>query len=356
MSLNNKDDVNTPHEESRSREYRKATLADVAKHAQVSTATVSRCFSDPDKVTPALRAKVEASISTLSYTPHGVARALATQRSRTIGVIVPTLDIASFAKGVQALQERLFAANNSTLLAISNYDREEELRHAKSLIFHGVDGIVLVGLDHDPSLYELLERSRTPFVNTWAYDKNSKYSCIGFDNRKAVHMMTDHVLDLGHRNIAMIVGGGITQANDRSRERKAGFIEALKIRNIANPDQRILEVPYSMEGGRIALRQLMSEKDPPTAIICGSDLFAIGAMLECQKLGINIPDSLSITGFDDLEISKNMMPALTTVHVPAQKMGMLAAEYLLSCLDNDYELIRTELDFNLIIRDTVHHL
>ncbi|MGI9385104.1 MAG: LacI family DNA-binding transcriptional regulator, partial [Methyloligellaceae bacterium] len=224
---------------------RKPTLQDVAQHAGVSTATVSRCLSHPEKVKPRRRARVEASIAALAYTPHGPARALATQRSRTIGIIVPTLDIASFASGVQALQESLFGAGHTPLLAISNYDLALELHHARSLVHHGVDGIVLVGAEHDAELHALLRRNRIPFVEIWTYASAGPHPCIGFDNRAAMRRITEHVLDRGHRRVAMILGGA-EHTNDRSRERLAGFRDAFDALGLTPPRERVLEVPYGI--------------------------------------------------------------------------------------------------------------
>ncbi len=336
----------------RAQERDRVTLAQVAKHAEVSTATVSRCLSHPEVVRPLLRAKVEAAVEALGYTPDGAARALRTHRTATIGVIVPTLDIASFARGVQSLQERLDEAQYKPLLAISNYSKVEELRHARNLVSRGIDGAMLVGLDHDSKLYELFERHRIPFVCTWSFCPDSPVPCIGFDNRNAMRRITDYVLSMGHRNVAMIVGG-LSQMNDRSRERLAGFHASLATGKLKIPEDRIIEIPYSMDGARAALRQLMSEASPPSAIVCGSDLFAIGAILECRRMGIDVPGDLSITGFDDLEIAAHFNPSLTTVHVPARQMGVKAANYLVDRINGRSGPSRMELDCQLVLRESV---
>jgi LacI family transcriptional regulator len=334
----------------RAPESRPPTLQDVARAAGVSTATVSRCLRHPEKVRPVLKERVDAAIADLAYTPHGAARALATRRSHTIGAVVPTLHMAIFAYGVQGLQDRLVAADYTPLLALSNFDLEEEYRNATSLVSRGIDGLMLVGIEHDPRLLDLLDRKGIPLINTWKVDADDDRPCIGIDNRAALRHITRFVLDMGHRDVAMIVGG-LDHINDRSRDRAAGFRDALVGRRL-NPD-RIVEKAYGIAGGREVLRALMAEPEPPTAIVCGSDLFALGALLECRRLGIEVPRELSITGVDDLEIAAQFVPALTTVHVPARQIGERAADYLLARLDGRPVVDKTELECDLIVRETV---
>ncbi|HCX88472.1 MAG TPA: LacI family transcriptional regulator [Gammaproteobacteria bacterium] len=324
----------------------------VAKAADVSTATVSRCLSNPEIVRPSVRARVESAVEVLGYTPDAAARTLVTQRSATIGVIVPTLELASFARGIQSLQRRLDESQYTPLLTISNFDKAEELRHARNLVSRGVDGVMLVGLDHDPKLYTLLEKYNIPFVTTWGFDPKSAVPCVGFDNRGAMRRITDYVLSMGHRNVAMIVGG-MWQINDRSRERPAGFRDSLKHGKCEIPEERIVEVPFSMDSAQAALRQLMIGENPPSAIVCGSDLLAIGAILECRRMGIEVPADLSITGFDDLEIAAHFNPGLTTVDIPAEKMGVKAAEYLIDRINGISGPEQIELDYKLVLRESV---
>lgn len=331
---------------------RRPTLADVALAANVSTATVSRFFSTPDAVSPALRTRVEAAVKQLGYVPDASARALVTGRTNTIGFVIPTLDVAPFAAGVQAFQARLATADYTSLLAYSNYDLTEEARQVRALIARGVDGIVMVGLVHEPGLTAFLAERDVPFINTWAYEPDSPDPCIGFDNREAMRRMVRYVLDMGHHDVALIIGGQGFD-NDRSRARIDGVRRALAERGLTLPPERLLATDYGVTAGRDAFRQLMAAPARPTAIICGSDVFAIGALLECQRVGIKVPDDLSITGFDDIEISRHMNPPLTAVNVPAREMGRLVAENLLARIEGRPTAKRIELDSVLSVRDTV---
>ncbi len=326
------------------------TLDDVAEAAGVSPATVSRVLNRPGNVREELRARVQIAVTRLGYVPHGVARALASRRSNTVGAIVPTLDNAIFAKGIDALQRRLNAAGFVLLLASTEYVRDRELAELDALIERGVDGIMLIGADHEAALYERLAAKRVPYVNTWIYDADGGHPCVGFDNRRAAAKIAAHLLDLGHREFAMIAG--IARHNDRAAERIGGVRDALAARGLALPPERLLERPYEIGEGRSALRALMRSARPPTAVICGNDVLAIGALLECQASGIKVPDRVSLTGFDDLDLACHMIPPLTTMRVPCAAMGRLAAEYLIGCINSQPCTASQELEAELILRDT----
>ncbi len=332
--------------------HRRTTLADVARVARVSTATVSRFFSSPDAVSPALRARVETAVRDLHYVPDASARALVTGRTNTLGFVIPTLDVATFALGVQSFQSQIAESNYTSLMANSNYDLAEEARQVRALVARGVDGIVMVGMEHEDGLTKFLDEFEIPFVNTWVYEPDSEYPCVGFDNREAMRRMGRYVLDMGHRDVALIIGG-LSDENDRSRGRIEGLQKAMAERGLSLPSDRIIERKYGITEGRDAFRQLMALESPPTAVICGSDVYAIGAILDCERMGIRVPEDVSVSGFDDLEISRHLNPSLTAVNVPAREMGRLAADYLLARLADQPAAKRTELDCVLSVRNSV---
>ena len=326
----------------------RATLADVARHAGASTATVSRVFSAPEKVRPALRERVERAVRDLSYTPHGAARALASQRSYTIGAVIPTLDNAIFATVIQTLQKELAARRHTLLVAASDYDPLREQAQIENLVVRGVDGMMLTGEARDPWIYELLERRGIRFAKTYVHHPNSPHPTIGFDNRRAMGKVVDYLHGLGHRSFAMIAG--LTEGNDRAAERIEGVREAMKSKGLQLDAGRLLEVPYSVQEGRAALRRLMAATDRPTAIVCGNDVLALGALLESLSLGLQVPEDISITGFDDLDIAKEIPPGLTTVHAPLAEMGRLTSAYLLEAPDPDIAPPHIDLPAPLRIR------
>ena len=325
-----------------------AKLADVARLARVSTATVSRALTLPHKVKPATAARINQAVQTLGYMAHGAARALASRRTRTIGAVIPTLDNAIFANTVHALQKTLDEAGYVLLVASHEFDAQIEDRVTRTLIERGVDGLVLLGVTHDPGLLQTLDTHQIPYVLTWALDPAGRRPCVGFDNRAAGLRIARHLLELGHREFAMI--SGITMGNERARGRVEGVREALAERGLDLPSSRLVEKPYTLSAGREGLVEVLGAGVPPTAVICGNDVLAIGALAECHGRGIAVPQELSITGFDDLEIAAVVLPALTTVHFPTEDLGALAAQHLLARLAGEPVALRTELPVELVVR------
>lgn len=327
---------------------RSIRLEDVARLARVSTATVSRALSTPAKVKPATAARIEQAVQTLGYVAHGAARALASRRTQTIGAVIPTLDNAIFASTVYALQKALGEARYTLLLASHEFDAAVEMRATRTLIERGVDGVVLVGATHEPGVLELLESHRKPYVFTWALDASGRHPCVGFDNRAAAIRMTRHLLALGHREFAVI--SGLTAGNERAGERLDGIREALAAAGIRLDPARVVERPYTLSAGRDGLREVLAASPRPTAVMCGNDVLAIGALAESQALGYAVPRELSITGFDDLEIASVVTPALTTVRFPTADLGTYAARHLLARLSGQPFEMRTELPVALVVR------
>ena len=326
------------------------SLDDVAQHAGVSTATVSRVINNPEKVADKSRTAVNTSIEALGYIPDGAARALASRHSRIIGAVVPTLDNALFAAGIQSLQRRLRQHDYTLIVASHEYDLAEELNEVRMLLRQGVDALLMVGSQHDPALLQLLEEKRVPRVYCWAWDSDSAQSYIGFDNRKAARKIADYLLDLGHVDLAVIAGR--TENNDRARDRVLGIRDAIEARKLRLSPEKIIERSYSVKQGRDAMRQLLQMGELPTAILCGNDILAMGAVAECQSSGIRIPDEISIAGFDDLDMSSQIKPALTTIHVPSAEMGEEAAEYLVAQIRQEPLQPPVEMGTRLMVRET----
>jgi LacI family transcriptional regulator len=334
----------------KTRSSKAARLEDVARLAKVSTATVSRALTLPHKVKARTLERVLQAASTLGYVAHGAARALASRRTHTIGAVVPTLDNAIFANTIQALQRTLDAAGYVLLLASHEFDADIEARVTRTLIERGVDALVLLGTTHHPDIYRMLESHNLPYVLTWAFDESGNHPCVGFDNRAAGLCIANHLLDLGHRRFTMV--SGITAHNERAQERLAGVREALAARGIALSPDQVVEKPYTHAGGREGLRAVLKSGDSPTAIICGNDVLAIGAIAECHAQGLKVPDDVSITGFDDMEMASLMTPALTTVRFPTAEMGVYAANHLLARLDDKAVELRNKLPTELIVRSS----
>ena len=329
-------------------ELAKTRLSDVARLAGVSAATASRAINYPEKVSATLRQKVAAAITQLDYVPDGAARALATRRSRTIGAVMPTLDFAIFAAGVVSLQNRLHAAGYTLLLANAEYDLAKEAQEVRTLIERGVDGLVLVGALRAPEVYGLLHRRGVPFVNTYIYSPGDDHPCIGVDQYGAAYRVVEYVLELGHRDVAIITSPH--QDNDRIKARQDGFLAALHAGGVRPADHHVVEAPDVVADSRTAMRALMAPGAAVTAVICATDTLAIGALAEARALGLRVPEDISITGFDDLDLTMHVEPPLTTVHVPAAELGERAAEYLLNRINHRSVPDRVELSAELVVR------
>ncbi len=321
------------------------TLADVAQRAGVSTATVSRCLNSPNQVHQKTRKRVMAAVDELGYSPNFSARSLAVKRTNTIGAIIPTMDNAIFARGIQAFQEELGRSGATLLVASSSYKPDLEAEQVRTLIARGADGLLLIGHQRDPKVYDFIDRRNVPVLVSWAFNTDQTRPSIGFDNHAAMKAMADKVLEMGHRDIAVI---SAWQAdNDRARERVLGIRAALRDVGLDADNLNVVETDYSIEKGGEGFAEIMSAYPRPTAVICGNDVLAVGAMQMAQTMGLRVPDDVSITGFDDIELAKVTTPALTTVHVPHREMGRRAAQHLWrmmgGALEDESQCLETEL-------------
>lgn len=327
---------------------RHPTLADVAEEAGVSTATVSRVLNQPDIVSEALKEKVGAAVARLGYLPHAGARALMLKRSGTVGAVFPTVDNAIFASAINALQRRLAASDVQLLLATSGYDAQEEMRQAINLVTRGADGLALCGNCQPPELMRFLRQRGVPSVHVMVQDLSGESVSVGFDNAAATRRVVEYLISLGHRRIAMLAGA--TQYNDRAAQRVEGVRAALAEAGLDFPAARLVERNYAISDARSGMRELLASRQAPTAVVCGNDVLAFGALLEAQALGLRIPEDLSIVGFDDLEMARHLQPPLTTVQVPTELMWSTAGERLLQSLSGNTPVARTEIEVSLVVR------
>ncbi len=325
-------------------------IRSVANRAKVSTATVSRALNNPDAVSPALRQRIQTAIKDLGYIPQASARALSTRRTRTLGAIIPTIDNAMFARGIEALQKYLATTGYMLLLATNGYDLDVELEQARNLVSRGVDGLILRGDCHHRELRELLVKYGIPHINAGVYLPDRPYPTVGVDNEAAAYRAMSYLIELGHRNIGIV--SALQRNNDRAGARVRGFRKALADHKIALPDRWFIEVHYSLDQAREAARQLIAMRSRPSGIVCGNDVIAYGILLEAERNGISVPQQLSVVGFDDLEWSRHLRPSLTTIQAPTDVTWQRAGEYLVRHLSGEATLMHQELDFSLVIRES----
>lgn len=327
------------------------TINQVAKMAGVSTATVSRALNKPDTVSEAVKKKIERIIKKIGYIPNAGARSLMLKRTGSIGVIVPTLDNAIFAQGLEEFQRQLSQSGYQMLVASTNYDPEIENQQMRNLLLQGVEGIAMFGSSQKLELIRLLRTRKLPYIHIGTLDTPLNGYAAGFDNKKAIQLGVEYLVQVGHRNFGMIAGK--TENNDRARDRVDGVVELLKRNRISLKKESIIEVPYQIQDARIALKKLLQINPKISAVVCGNDVLAIGALLEAQSQGIKIPHQCSILGFDNLELSRHIQPSLSTIHIDAIGMWSKAAHHLMSQINGINRLPRKILaDVSLVIRDS----
>lgn len=302
------------------------TLEDVARLAKVSTATVSRCLNSPERVAESTRDKILAAVDSLGYSPNFGAKALATKRTNTIGAIIPTMANAIFARGLQAFQETLSEYGATLLVASSYYEPEKEEQQIRSMIARGADGLLLIGQSRSERVYDFIKRQNIPIVIAWSFDAQSEYNMVGFDNRAASYALTQRAIELGHKRFAFM--SAERQHNDRARDRVEGAREALAAAGIDPDSMPVMECPYSIDESGETFERLVKHHNKPTVVMCGNDVQAVGALKKARSMGLRVPEDVSITGFDDLEITTIVEPGITTVHVPHRQMGQAAAQIL----------------------------
>jgi LacI family transcriptional regulator len=305
-----------------------ASLASVADRAGVSTATVSRVLNGASNVSDAARERVEKAFAELGYVPNGAARALAARRSMSIGAIVPTIENGGFSRVIASFQREIGASGYTLLLTSSNYDAETELREARNLLSRGIDGMLLVGSDHQPALVDLLERYSVPVVETWTVA--SGRPAVGFDNAAAAAAIAAHLAALGHRNIGVVTGR--LEGNDRAYQRACGIRDFLASNGLPAPAEWVTDRPYQIEEGRRATVELARLAERPTALICGNDQLAFGALIGATAVGLKVPADLSVAGFNDQEFAAHLSPPLTTIRIPVEEMGRRSAELILQLI------------------------
>jgi LacI family transcriptional regulator len=304
------------------------TIRAVAQRAGVSTATVSRVLNDAPYVRPETRSRVMEAIAGLDFRPNVIAQSLTTGRSQVIGVIVADLEIPFFTTIASAIQTRAHRKGLLTLVANSDEDPAQEDELIRAYLSRGVDGIVIApAVGGSIALREAARR--IPVVLIDRDVEGLAADVVLADNHGAAAKAAGYLLDLGHRRIAYA-----TDAPDKTsnRERLAGFHDAFTDVGLTSDPDLVWVTDYHTSGAERALRQLIA-RHRPTALLCSEGSITLGALRAIQGMGLNIPDDLSLIGFDQLDWSSATRPPLTVVEQQARRMGAVAADLLLRRLN-----------------------
>ena len=307
------------------------TLADVAKLAGVSLGSASRALSVPDQVKPSTLQAVNRAVAQLGYIRDGAARALASRRTRTIAAVYPTLTNPIFAHSTHSMQQTLWASGYQLLIVSHEYHVEDETTLIRATLERGIDGIIMVGTDHDEDVFSLFRLRDLPYVLTWSVDESSHPYCVGISNFDAAYRLAQCALTRGHQRIGIC--SGASARNERARGRRDGILAAASEAGLDVPQAWILERPFSYEGGRDAIRCYWRMAHRPSVIFFGTDLQAMGALDECRRRGIDVPGEVSLVGFDGIDEAAMMRPAITTVCIPAHDIGSKAAKIMVDLIE-----------------------
>lgn len=301
------------------------TLADIARRAGVSKMTVSRALRMPEKVAEATRERILRAVRDRGFVPSRLASGLAGGRTGLVAAIVPTTTTTMFTAAIRGLDHALSAERQALVIGQSEYRPENEERLVRAYLAWRPDGLILTGGVHTPALETLLRRSGVPVAEMWTLRPDPIGAAIGFSDRAAFLELTRRLLAAGIRRPGFIARD--TLGDPRVPERLNGYRETLAEAGIA---PRVVLQPGAqpaIQAGAAALERLLAQWPDSDAAMFASDTLALGGRFACMRRGLRIPDDIALTGFGDLELSAEMEPRLTTITIPGERIGKLAADW-----------------------------
>lgn len=330
------------------------TIADVAKVANVSKATVSAVLNNKLTVAPHTREKVLEVIKRLNYRPSEVARSLSIQKTKCIGLVIKEIDNPYFAKVMKGVFDTCCENGFTVLLGSSELSPVQEMQSIETLTSQRVEGLIISPLqdqEMDFSYLADLQREKYPLV-TLGLIKNYTTNVVDIDNISAAYQAVKYLIELGHTEIAYFAGPSYSS---HSNDRLAGFQQAFIDHNLPIPKNFIQQVgSYIGNSYQVGKEFFSQNNNLPTAVFCYNDLVAIGLINALLEFGIQVPDQVSVIGFDNIDICESVKIPLTTVHVPAYDIGRKAAELLIRQIMSPDEILNEKiiLEAKLIVRNS----
>jgi LacI family transcriptional regulator len=327
------------------------TIKDVAKKAGVSVSTVSKVINGNYKVSEKTKRKVLKAIEELNYLPNFTARSLVLKKTQTIGVVLPDIHGEFFSEVIKGIDKKAREHGYHVLITSSHSDIKELDEVLFSLVNGRVDGLIIMNPTLKTSHVESRLLKKLPIVLLNCCADMLDADIILIDNFTGAYNLTKHLLKHGHRKIALITG---PEDNTDSIERLRGYKTALIDSGIEPSQTLIFQGDFTEKSGYEAMKLITSLPERPTAVFALNDDMAIGAMMYAKKLGLKIPADMAIAGFDDIPMASYIHPSLTSVHVPIDKVGILAAEKLLNRIEgkSDAKFSKTTLETTLIVRES----
>ncbi|GEB72040.1 LacI family transcriptional regulator [Pseudoalteromonas carrageenovora] len=303
-----------------------ATIYEVSDLAGVSLATVSRVMNKNTRVSEKTTKKVLDAMAQLGYKPNSIAQSLASNRTNSVGILVSELHGPFFAQMMAGIESELRAAGKHVIITTGHSEDDKEKDGIEFLISRKCDALILhVEAVSDEYLIEL-SQGKTPVYLINRYVKPLKDNCISLDNELGGYLASKSILEQGHKKIAYIAG---PQFKADARNRLKGHKKALTEHNIEFNNELFYEGDFNEVGGTQALKQLINKNIPFTALVCANDEMASGAMKYAREHGYNLPNDLSVIGFDNVIFANYLYPTLTTIDNPVENMGQMAAKMVL---------------------------
>ncbi|PKO05535.1 MAG: LacI family transcriptional regulator [Chloroflexi bacterium HGW-Chloroflexi-3] len=308
-----------------------ATIREVAQLADVSVTTVSHVINRTRFVSEETEKRVLSAMQELNYRPNTLARSLRRGETHTIGLIVPDSANPYFAEVARLMEKQAFKAAYSTILCNSDNDLEKERSYTEVLINKQVDGIIFMACGDDILSLEELVYRQIPSIVVDRFFAQVDVDSVVSDNFQGGYLATDHLINSRHTKIAIIRGP--SNINPSAR-RFHGYLQALQDAGMTSEPDLIKSGDFHPQSGYQAAQELLKLPEPPDAIFACNDLMAIGALHAAYEAGINVPDELSIIGYDNIELAAFTQPALTTIAQPIHSLAELSVHLLLERIDH----------------------
>jgi len=304
------------------------TIHDVAALAGVASITVSRFFNSPDKVSPALRARIEAAVTQTGFVPSQVAVGLASAHSKVVCAVIPSIANSVFSESVQGMSDVLSSSGYQLLLASSNYSMAQEESAVCAFAGWRPAAMILTGPTHSERVDAVMRAAAFPVVETWDVRPNRPFHQVGFSHDQVGYDQTLHLLEQGLRRIRFVRTG--LPEDFRAQQRALGYARAMEERGL-KPDIVTPAEPDPFEAGAQAMARFAQEsaRRRPQGIIFANDNMAAGAILDAPGLGLSLPQDCAMVGFGDFPLARRLTPALTTVHPGRYDIGRTAAQLVL---------------------------
>lgn len=303
-----------------------STIRDVADAADVSVATVSRVLNGSDRVREDTKERVLEAARTLDYLPNETARNLRTQKTRTVGVLLPNMHGEFFAQITRGLDRRATESGYHVLVSNSHTDESDAEAVLRSLLGR-VEGLIILWPRLDIDFLEALVPEELPIVLLSTSGGQSRFQTLAFDNRGGAYSAVQHLSEHGHDRVAILTGGPM---NFDAQERLAGYRTAVDELDLLADPAYELEGNFTQESGRSAVEELLELDPPPTALFASNDSMAVGALRGFHEAGVQVPDDVAVIGFDDIPSARYATPSLSTISAPTQELGERAMMHLLA--------------------------